>query len=102
MYHLWYTYSAMATQCLSIRELRPRLPSVVRDAAATSARYVVTRRGKPEAVILSIDDYESLMETLEIERDPALVRRLRKADAEFKRGKKGRTLQEIDRELGLL
>ncbi len=78
------------------------MPSVVRDAATTSARYVVTRRGKPEAVILSIEDYESLMETLEIERDTVLVRRLRKAEAEFKKGKKGRTLQEIDRELGLV
>ena len=71
----------MATKYLSIRELRPKLPSVVRDAAATYARYIVTRRGKPEAVILSIGDYESLLETLEIERDPALVRRLRKASS---------------------
>ena len=92
----------MATKYLSIRELRPRLPSVVRDAAATYARYIVTRRGKPEAVILSIGDYESLLETLEIERDPALVRRLRKAQEEIKKGRKGRALQEIDRELGLV
>ena len=92
----------MATKYLSIRELRPRLPGVVRDAAATSARYVVTRRGKPEAVILSMDDYESLLETLDVERDPALVKRIRKAEAELRRGKRGRLLQEIDRELGLV
>lgn len=92
----------MATQYLSIRELRPKLPSVIRDAAATSARYIVTRRGKPEAVILSIEDYESLLETLDIERDPSLVRRLRKAQEEIKKGKKGKSLQEIDRELGLV
>ena len=92
----------MATKYLSIRELRPKLPSVVRDAAATYARYIVTRRGKPEAVILSIGDYESLLETLEIERDPALVRRLRKAREEIRKGKKGRSLQEIDRKLGLV
>ena len=78
------------------------MPSVVRDAASTYARYVVTRRGKPEAVILGIEDYESLLETLEIERDPSLVRRLRKAQGEIKKGKKGRSLQEIDRELGLV
>lgn len=92
----------MTTKYLSIRELRPKLPSVVRDASATYARYIVTRRGKPEAVILSMDDYESLMETLEIERDPSLVRRLRKAQEEIKKGKKGKSLQEIDRELGLV
>lgn len=92
----------MATKYVSIRELRPKLPSVVRDAAATSARYVVTRRGKPEAVILSVDDYESLLETLEIEKDPALVRRLKKAKVELRKGKKGRLLQDIDRELGIV
>ena len=101
VYHKWYT-SFVATKYLSIRELRPRLPGVVRDAAATYARYIVTRRGKPEAVILSIGDYESLLETLEIEQDPALVRRLRKAQAEVKKGRKGKSLQEIDRELGLV
>ena len=92
----------MTIKYLSIRELRPKLPSVVRDAAATYARYIVTRRGKPEAVLLSIDDYESLLETLEIEKDPSLVRRLKKAQEEIKKGKKGRSLQEIDRELGLV
>ena len=92
----------MATKYLSIRELRPKLPSVVRDTAATYARYIVTRRGKPEAVILSIGDYESLLETLEIEQDPALARRLRKAQGEVRKGRKGKSLQEIDRELGLV
>ena len=92
----------MATKYISIRELRPRLPSVVRDASTSYTRYIVTRRGKPEAVILGIEDYESFLETLEIERDPSLVRRIRKAEAEFRKGKRGRPLQEIDRELGLV
>lgn len=46
---------------LSIRQLRPALPGVIRDAAATSARYVVTRRGKPEAVLLGLAEYERLL-----------------------------------------
>lgn len=91
----------MATKYLSMRELRPKLPSVVRDASATYTRYVVTRRGKPEAVILSLGDYESLMETLEVERDPELVRRLRKAEAELKRGRKGKSLAQVHKELGI-
>ena len=100
MYHKWYT-SFVATKYLSMRELRPRLPSVVRDAAATSARYVVTRRGKPEAVILSLEDYESLIETLEVEKNVALVRRLRRAKLELKKGKRGKPLEEIHKALSL-
>lgn len=45
---------------LSIRELRPKLPSVLRDVATNYARYVVTRRGKPQAVVLGLEDYERL------------------------------------------
>lgn len=77
----------MATKYLSIRELRPKLPSVVRDAAATYARYIVTRRGKPEAVILSIDDYESLMETLEILADPRAMAAIRKGQEDIRKGR---------------
>ena len=92
----------MATQYLSIRELRPRLPGVVRDAASTYTRYVVTRRGKPVAVIVGLEDYERLLETLEIGKDWALTRRIQKAESELKRGKKGKPLQGIHRELGLV
>lgn len=77
----------MATKYLSIRELRPKLPSVVRDAAATSARYVVTRRGKPEAVILSLNDYESLMETLDVLSDPRALEALRKGEEDIRKGR---------------
>ena len=91
----------MATKYLSIRELRPRLPSVVRDAAATSARYVVTRRGKPEAVILSLDDYESLMETLDILADPRAMAAIRRGMEDIRKGRT-RSLEEINKSLAKL
>lgn len=91
----------MAIKYLSIRELRPRLPSVIRDAAATYARYIVTRRGKPEAVILSIDDYESLMETLDILADPRAMKAIRKGEEEIRKGY-GRSLEEIEKSIAKL
>ena len=91
----------MAIRYLSIRELRPKLPSVVREVAETYGRCVVTRRGKPEAVLLGMGDYERLVETLEVEKDLSLVRRIRQAEAQLKRGKKGKALQQIHRELGV-
>ena len=53
--------SERATKYLSIRALRPQLPSVLRDVGTRYARYIVTRRGKPEAVLLGIEDYERLL-----------------------------------------
>ena len=94
--------SERAAKYLSIRELRPKLPSVLRDVATTYARYVVTRRGKPEAVLLSIEDYERLIETLEIQSDPVLMRRIERAMRAIKRGEKGKSIEQIHREMGLV
>lgn len=86
---------------ISVRELRPRLSKVIDDIHKKFDRYVITKRGKPEVVMLSIDDYEGLLETLEIESNPQLVKRLKKAQEDVK---KGRTvsLEEARRMLGIV
>jgi prevent-host-death family protein len=53
-------------------------------------RIVITRHGRPAAVVMSIDDLESLEETLAILSDPDLLARLRSAGGEVERG-------EVDR-----
>ncbi len=54
--------SERAAKYLSVRTLRPKLPSVLRDVATNYARYIVTRRGRPQAVVLGVEDYERLKE----------------------------------------
>ncbi len=83
---------------ISIRELRPKLSKVIDNIHKNFDRYVITKRGKPEVVMMSVDDYEGLMETLEIESDPALVKRLRKAVREMKQGK-GVPYEEVIRRI---
>ena len=86
---------------ISVRELRPKLSKVIDDIHKKFDRYVITRRGKPEVVMMSIDDYEGLLETLEIESDPQLMADIRKAGQEMKEGK-GKTLEQIHKELGIV
>ena len=50
-------------------------------------RVVLTRNGRPAAVILSPDDLEALEESLEILSNPKAVREIRAADAEIDRGR---------------
>ena len=45
----------------------------------THNRVLITRNGKPAAVLMSPEDLESLEETLEILSDPAVMKRIRKA-----------------------
>jgi len=86
---------------ISVRELRPKLSKVIDNIHKKFDRYVITRRGKPEVVMMSIDDYEGLLETLEIESDPELMKRLKKAEGDFKKGK-WKSLEDIHKELGIV
>ena len=86
---------------ISVRTLRPQLSMVLDNVHKKFDRYIVTKRGRPEAILMSVAEYESLIETLEIESDAALMRRLKKAKAEIRQGK-GRPLAEIDKELGVV
>ncbi|AKN16379.1 prevent-host-death protein [Mycobacterium haemophilum DSM 44634] len=59
---------------------------LVEEAVRTHARIEVTRQGRRVAVILSAEDYDSIIETLAILGDQALVDDLRQAETEANRG----------------
>ena len=75
------------TITIPLTELRPKLPQILDRISKYFDRCVITRHGKPEAVLLSEEDYESLMETLEILSDTRLMKSIRKAEKELKEGK---------------
>ena len=83
---------------MSLKELRPNLPKVIDQIDGKFDRYIVTKRGKPVVVMLSIDDYESLMETLDILADPEAIKGLRQGEEDIHKGKT-RPWQEIKRSL---
>ncbi|MBM3250056.1 MAG: type II toxin-antitoxin system Phd/YefM family antitoxin [Candidatus Omnitrophica bacterium] len=75
------------TITVPLTELRPKLPKIMDRLSKYFDRYVITRHGKPEAVILSEEDYESLLETLDILSDQKLMKEIKKAEEELKKGK---------------
>lgn len=66
----------MAHKVIAISQARTQLLALAHETTETFERFIVTRKGKPEIVILSYEDYESLMETLEIYQTPSLVTEL--------------------------
>ena len=60
--------------------------------------FVITRRGHTEAVLLSSDEFDGLLETLQILSDKGLAKRLIEADDELSGGG-GQTLEELRQEL---
>ena len=86
---------------ISIRDLRPGLATVMERIHKRFDRYIVTKRGKPEMVMMSMDDYESMIETLDIESDKVLMHQLKKAQHDMEKGK-GTSLEKIHKDLGLV
>ena len=85
---------------MTLKKLRPELPRVVERIDKKLDRYVITRRGDPIAVMMSVDDYESLMETLDILNDPLTMRRIKRAEKEMKQGR-GIRWEKVKKRLGL-
>ncbi|EON88664.1 type II toxin-antitoxin system Phd/YefM family antitoxin [Plesiomonas shigelloides] len=63
--------------------LKSVLDSVVNDADTT----IITRRDADDAVVMSLDYYNSLMETVHLLRSPANAEHLNRSIAQFKAGR---------------
>jgi prevent-host-death family protein len=83
---------------LPLAEVRANLSKLVDEAVRTHQRIEVTRQGRRAAVILSADDYDSIMETLAILSDQRLMGEIREAEAEGDRGEVF-TLEEVEEEM---
>lgn len=77
----------MTTKILPVTEARKRLTDLVDKAAKQLDEYVITVKGKPKAVIMSSEEFESWKETNEILADSALVKAIREGGKELAEGK---------------
>ena len=68
---------------LSVADARASLSKHIDSAVVTHERFEITRNGSRVAVLLSADDYDSLVETVDVLSDPAEVAALTAALAEL-------------------
>lgn len=79
---------------IPLAEARAQLSRLVEEASRTHERVEITRNGYRAAVLLGADDYDSLVETVEVLADADLVAGVRTALAEAARGET-HTLDEV-------
>lgn len=72
---------------IPITDAREDLTSLPEQLTRTHETVMVTRRGKPVLAILPWEEYEAIVETLDILSDPALVASLRRGITEVRQGK---------------
>lgn len=81
---------------LNLTDARARLSDLADEVTKTHEHVTITRNGVPAMVLLSADEYEGLVETLEILRDPQATADMRLAQAEYDRDD-SHSLDELNR-----
>lgn len=72
---------------LSLADARANLSRLIESAVTTHERFEVTRNGARAAVLLSADDYDSLLETVDILSRPDEVEAIRQGLTELESDK---------------
>ena len=65
---------------------RTHLGRLIRQVSEKGETYVLTKKGKPKIVLVSVEEYEDLLEILAEERDREFRRALKESAAQVKRG----------------
>jgi antitoxin YefM len=76
------------SETIPFTEAKAHLSELVDRTSREHERFVVTRNGRPAAVLLSPEDLESLEETVDILQDRALLDSIRKSRREAAVGKR--------------
>ena len=83
------------TKILPISEVKARLPELVVGVLEREEEVIVTRNGRPAAMLVNIGEYERLKETLDVLSDPGLMRQIEESRAFYAAGGKGLSFEDV-------
>jgi antitoxin YefM len=72
---------------LPISEARKKIFDIAKKVQRPNTYYTLTEKGRPKAVVMSAEEFESLQETIEVTRDfPNLEKEIKEAKRDYKKG----------------
>jgi antitoxin YefM len=80
---------------LPIAEVKAKLSRLIDQVATMDEQIVITRNGRPAAVLVSPDEYEGWKETQAIRSDRELMAEISRGLRALRRGGKIYTLEEL-------
>lgn len=80
---------------LPLAEAKAKLSRLIDQVATMDEQIVITRNGRPAAVLVSLDEYEGWKETQAIRSDRELMAEIRRGLRALRRGGKIYTLEEL-------
>ena len=80
---------------LSLSEAKMKLSELVENVHSTDEEVIITKNGRPAAVLVSPEEFESWKETLDIKANAELMDEIKKGLAALKKKAKLYTLEEL-------
>jgi prevent-host-death family protein len=80
---------------LPLSEVKMKLSQLVEEVSSLDEEITITRNGKPVAIIVSPDEFDSWKETLAIRADTELMAEIRRGLEDIKKKRKLYTLEEL-------
>ena len=80
---------------LPLSEVKMKLSQLVEEVSSLDEEITITRNGKPVAIIVSPDEFDSWKETLAIRADAELMAEIRRGLEAIKKKRKLYTLEEL-------
>ena len=72
---------------LPLSEAKTHLARILARVEEVGEQFVITRSGRPAGVLMSVDEYEGLLETLEILADAELAKSVRRGLDDVEKGR---------------
>jgi prevent-host-death family protein len=82
-------------ETLSLSEAKMKLSELIEKVQSTDAEVVITKNGRPAAVLVSPDEFEGWRETIAIKADGDMMSEIMKGIAALKKKSKIYTLEEL-------
>ncbi len=74
------------TTTVSLTDAKNKLSKLVKDTAETTQQVVISVNGRKQVMLISMEEYESLMETIEILKDQTLVKKIISSMEDIQKG----------------
>lgn len=86
---------APMAKTLPISEVKARLPELVTGVAEREEEIVVTKNGRPAAMLVNYDEYRRQRDTLDILSDPEMMKQIRQSRRFYEKSVKGLSFKDV-------
>ena len=83
------------SKTMPISEVKTRLPELVSGVEQREEEIVVTRNGKPAAVLVNYNEYERLKDTLDVLSDPAMMKQIAQSKSFYAKKRQGESFEAV-------